>query len=73
MQKPDSTQIVARDNNLEPLRLCKKYDVSTILGSVRIPQKMILFYSPQTIAATTGRVATQLPIQISSGQSPSIK
>ena len=33
MQKPDSTQIVARDNNLEPLRLCKKYDVSTILGS----------------------------------------
>ncbi len=30
---PQRKKTVARDNNLELLRLCKKYDVPTILGS----------------------------------------
>ena len=30
---PQRKKTVARDNNLEILRLCKKYDVPTILGS----------------------------------------
>jgi hypothetical protein len=58
------------DNDLKTLRkdTCKKISRFNPESDYR-EQKMISFYTPLAIAAITGRVATQLPIQTYSGQS----